>query len=107
MGLIIGNKNKGKEAILDLGLQRSIKGSSLYAVAKGAIDGGLKLNVSEKVLPSEERVKGKHISEYSKLLKKNKETYEKQYSKHIKQSVDPEEIDKKIEEIKNKILDKK
>ncbi len=65
-GLLIGKKaaeKKISEAILDTGLYPSTKGSRIYAVAKGVIDAGLKLPISEDILPSEERVKGKHISE--------------------------------------------
>jgi len=54
---------------LDLGLQKSVKGSSIYAVVKGVIDAGMKINVSKEVLPSEERISGKHIMDYSKKLK--------------------------------------
>lgn len=53
-------KQKIKEAIVDIGLQRSIKGSRIYAVVKGAIDGGLKIPCSEEMF-NEERIKGKHL----------------------------------------------
>ncbi len=63
-GLLIGKRaiEKGiKEAILDMGLHPSTKGSKIYACVKGALDAGLKVPVNEKVLPSEERIKGEHI----------------------------------------------
>ena len=63
LGLIIGTKNQGKEAILDIGLQKSVKGSSIYAAAKGAIDGGIKIKISKEIFPTEERISGKHISD--------------------------------------------
>jgi large subunit ribosomal protein L18 len=65
-GLLIGKiskKNKINEAVLDSGLYPSTKGNRIYAVVKGAIDGGLKIPINEEILPSEERIKGKHISE--------------------------------------------
>ncbi len=63
-GLLIGkNAGKIKEAILDAGLYQSTKGNKIYAVVKGAIDAGLKIPASEDILPSEDRIKGKHISE--------------------------------------------
>lgn len=65
-GLLIGKisqKNKINEAILDSGLYPSTKGSRIYAVVKGATDSGLKIPIDESILPSEERIKGKHISE--------------------------------------------
>lgn len=78
-GFLIANKAKGKikEAITDIGLQRSTKGSRLYATVKGAIDGGLKIKCSEEMLPMPERIKGAHLK--------------------------TKDIDKKIEEVKGKI----
>ncbi len=63
-GLLIGKRavEKGiKEAILDTGLHPSTKGSRIYACVKGALDAGLKVPISEEVLPSEERIRGEHI----------------------------------------------
>ncbi len=79
-GLLIASKAEGKikEAIVDIGLQRSTRGSRIYAVIKGAIEGGLKINCDEKMFPENERLKGAHLK--------------------------TKDIDKKIEEIKNKIL---
>jgi large subunit ribosomal protein L18 len=64
-GLLIGKKamkKKINEVILDAGLYPSTKGNRIYAAAKGAIDAGLKLPIGEEILPSEDRIKGKHIS---------------------------------------------
>jgi large subunit ribosomal protein L18 len=52
-----------KEAILDIGLYTSTKGGRMYAFAKGAIDAGLNVPCSEEMFPSEDRIKGLHISE--------------------------------------------
>ncbi|MFH1473717.1 MAG: 50S ribosomal protein L18 [Candidatus Aenigmatarchaeota archaeon] len=65
-GLLAGKKAKEKkivEAILDLGLQTSTKGSRLYAALKGVLDSGVNIPHSESILPKEDRIKGKHISE--------------------------------------------
>jgi len=77
-GFLLARKAKGKitDAILDIGLQRSTKGSRIYAAVKGAIDAGLQIKCSEKMW-NEERIRGKH-------LKKNVEK-------------DIEEVKKKIE----------
>ncbi|MDI6798803.1 MAG: 50S ribosomal protein L18 [Candidatus Aenigmarchaeota archaeon] len=69
-GLLIGKKalEKGiKEAVLDLGLYPSTKGSRIYATVKGAIDAGLNVAVSEEVLPSKERIRGLHIASLGKF----------------------------------------
>ena len=65
-GLLAGKKAREKnikEAVLDLGLQTSTKGSRLYAALKGVLDAGIIIPHSKEILPSEERIKGKHISE--------------------------------------------
>jgi large subunit ribosomal protein L18 len=65
-GLILGKKAAKiniKEVILDSGLHPSTKGSRIYALAKGVLDSGIKVPISEEVFPSEDRIKGKHISE--------------------------------------------
>lgn len=66
-GMLIAKKAKAKgvsKAILDLGLQTPLKGSKLFAAVKGAIDGGLEMNAGEEIFPSEDRIKGAHISSY-------------------------------------------
>ena len=61
-GLILGLKAKSKnikEAVLDLGLNRSVKGSVLYAALKGATENGLNVPHSEDILPKEKFLEGK------------------------------------------------
>ncbi len=65
-GFLAGKRAKEKninEAILDIGLQTSTKGSRIYAALKGVLDAGVKVPCSQEILPSEDRIKGKHISE--------------------------------------------
>ncbi len=50
-----------KEAVLDIGLHPPVKGSRLFAAAKGALDAGLSIPCSEEAFPSEERIAGKHL----------------------------------------------
>jgi len=52
-----------KECVLDLGLQTSTKGSRIYAALKGMLDAGLEIPHSPEILPSEDRIYGRHISE--------------------------------------------
>ena len=64
-GLLIGKKSLDKkinDAVLDSGLYPSVRGSRIYAVVKGAKNAGLNVPVDEKILPSEERIKGEHIA---------------------------------------------
>lgn len=79
-GLLAGKKAKQRkveEAVLDLGLQTKTKGSRLYAALKGVLDSGVNVPHSPEILPSEDRIRGSHISK---------------------------EIEKKFEDTKNKIV---
>ncbi len=69
-GMLIAKKageKKIKEVVLDTGLYTSTKGSRIYAVVKGVRDGGLQINVDEKMFPSEDRIAGKHIATQEKF----------------------------------------
>jgi len=96
-GLLIGQKakkNKIKDIVVDLGVQRTVKGSRLYATIKGIIDSGIEVPCSEDVFPSEERIKGEHIAKYSKA-----DTYKTQFSK-----VKPDKMVEDFEKVKEKIM---
>ncbi|NUN11328.1 50S ribosomal protein L18 [Candidatus Micrarchaeota archaeon] len=74
-GFLTGKKalNAGvKEFVLDVGLNPITKGNVLFAVLKGAIDAGLKANYSEDVLPSEDRMSGKHLKIEAKFAEAKK-----------------------------------
>ena len=100
-GLLLGKKAKGKQAILDLGLQAPIKGSRLYAALKGAIDGGVEIASSEENLPSQDRIMGKHISSYAKHLN---DEYEKIFSAYSKNKQDAKKFEEYFEKTKQTIL---
>ncbi len=70
-------EKKIKGAILDMGLYRNTKGSRIFAALKGAVDSGLAVPHSEDVLPSEERITGKHIPKGSDKLAKEFEEVRK------------------------------
>ena len=107
VGLLLAKeakKAKVAEAVYDIGRQTSVLGSRLYAVLKGAVDGGLEVPHSEEALPSEERIKGRHIAEYAKMLKaKEPETYKKRFAAMLKNGLNPEEIESHFDSIKKKI----
>lgn len=67
-GYGLGKNSKDyKEGILDIGLQRNISKSRLYAFVKGLIDSGFKIPMNEEVLPGEEFLNKKE--ETGKLIK--------------------------------------
>ena len=64
LGLLVAKRGlaKGvKKCIADFGLYTASKGNILFAVVKGAVDGGLDINVGEEKLPSKDRLTGKHL----------------------------------------------
>jgi large subunit ribosomal protein L18 len=60
--------------------------------------------LSEEAFPDENRINGTHVSKYAADLKKDKDLYEKRFSKLISKDLDPEDYPKHFEEIRNKIL---
>jgi large subunit ribosomal protein L18 len=108
IGVLAGikaKKVKVTDANVDFGLFYVTKGSRMYAVVKGVIEAGLKIECGEGVLPDEERVTGKHIANYAEKLKiENKKKYDSYYSQYHKSKVAPESIPKLVEDVKNKIL---
>lgn len=67
VGLLVGSKSKNKnvnELVLDIGLQNSVRGSRVYSVLKGCVDSGLNIPHSKDILPTLDRIKGKHIKDF-------------------------------------------
>ena len=107
-GLLLGKKalKEGyEEAILDIGLHGATKGAAVFAILKGTVDAGMDIPYGESILPEESRINGTHIKEYAELLKEeDSEEYNKQFSKYLKNGLNPEDLPEHFEEIKNKIL---
>ena len=107
VGLLIAQKakeNSISEAILDIGLNKAVPGSRLFAVLKGAIDNGLNIPHSADILPSDDRIAGKHVESYAQSMKEKKEEYDKRFSGYIKNQTDPSQISKQWESVKQKIM---
>ncbi len=93
-----------KEAILYIGLHRAVKGARVFAALKGALDAGLKVPHDPEILPSEERIKGLHITIYAKMLKDtDPATFERQFSGYLKSDFDPEKMAEAFEKVKERI----
>ncbi|GGM72077.1 hypothetical protein GCM10007108_07780 [Thermogymnomonas acidicola] len=52
-----------EEAVLDIGRRKLTRGGRITAVLKGAVDAGLYVPHDESILPSEDRIKGKHLKD--------------------------------------------
>jgi len=59
-------KAQQDSAVLDIGLNRATPGARVFAALKGAVDAGLDVPYGEEILPSEERLKGAHITAHNK-----------------------------------------
>lgn len=75
-GLSIGKKiieEKLETPIVDFGMIRSLNKTRAYAFLKGLIDAGIEIKYKEQSLPSEDRIKGKHMKkDFSKIFEEIK-----------------------------------
>ncbi len=103
-GLLLAKKaGKKLECVLDIGQYTSVKGSILYAAARGAADDGLTIPLSKEVVPSPQRIRGEHVASYAKHLKAHAEKYQKQFSAYLNAKLDPETLPVHFDQIKTKI----
>jgi large subunit ribosomal protein L18 len=105
-GLLCAKKAKsGQKAVFDMGMREPLRGTNTYSALKGAVDGGVQIPCDEGVFPPEERVNGTHIANYASLLKKGDEAaFKKQFSKYIKDKLDPTKMPGEFEKVKKGIL---
>lgn len=105
-GLLLGKKVKTSglnELVMDIGLNASVRGSRIYAVLAGILDSGIELPHKQEILPSKERIVGKHISDFASKIKE-KGNFEKQFSGYIKNNLNTEDIIKNFEDVKSEII---
>jgi len=94
-------------AIVDIGLIQPIPGSRIFSAVKGAIDAGLSVPCSDKMLPGEKRLRGEHIAGYAKDLSKNQpSTFERQFGKVSKGRTDLTQLPNMYETTKKQIESK-
>ena len=55
-------QNGVKKAVLDVGRADTKPGGRIFASLKGLVDGGMEIPHSDSIFPSDERIKGAHIS---------------------------------------------
>lgn len=92
------------EAIVDIGLIQPIPGSRIFSAVKGAIDAGLSITCSDKMFPTEKRIKGEHIAGYAKDLSKNQpSSFQQQFGKVSKGRVDLTQLPSMYDATKKKI----
>lgn len=89
-----------KEVFLDIGLNTPVHGSKIFSALKGAVDSGIQVKFDEKAFPKQDRIEGKHIEEYAKMLG---EDAKKKFSEYYKKGVDPSKISEYFAKTKKSI----
>ena len=98
VGYLLGKKLNGKvdEAMSDIGRRSPSHGGVVFACLKGVADAGVNMALSDKAVPSEDRISGKIIDSYAK------ENADK-FSQYTKAGITPGEIEKAFEKAKTEI----
>ncbi len=94
-----------KEALLDIGLKSSSKGSRLYAVLKGLVDSGLDVPHSPDNLPSDDRLSGTHVSTYARSLSaQSSDQYKKHFSRYLTRGLKPEDLSAHFKQVREQVM---
>ena len=107
-GLVAGLKAKKlgiAYAVPDIGLNRPVRGSRIFAAIKGLRDAGIEVPASEEVLPSEDRIRGEHIAKYASMLyEESPALFNSRFSSMLARGLDPRNLPEHFEEVKRKII---
>lgn len=107
VGLLCGYRaldSNIEECVLDIDRFVSSPQAKIFAVLKGALDAGLNIPHGEKVLPTEERCAGEHISSYAQKL--SGEEYQSQFSNYLEKDLSPEDLPEHFKQVKSAITTK-
>lgn len=98
-GMLLAKKAgmKDKECILDIGIYRPVKGSVVFAAAKGSKDNGMAIAANIEI--DEKRLSGKHIAEYAKAG-----AGKVQFAAYSKANFDVQKLDEKFEAVKKQLM---
>lgn len=100
-GMLLAKKinDKKSDFVLDIGLYRPVKGSVIFAAAKGFQDSGTKLHGNIEF--NEARLNGSHIADYASKIGEN---YKVRFSSYVKSGFDAKGINQKFESVKKQIM---
>lgn len=103
-GMLLAKKVNDKKAdfILDLGLYRPVKGSVIFAAAKGFKDNGA--NLHGDIEFDNARLSGTHIANYASNAKET--DYNSRFSSYIKSGFDVKGMPQKFESVKKDLANK-
>lgn len=93
-------------ALLDIGLVRTTTGNKVFAVMKGAVDGGMDIPHNEKRFPAyskedgfeaeelKNRILGTHVSEYmTYLMEEDEDAYQRQFARFISDGIEADDVE--------------
>ncbi|KXB05842.1 hypothetical protein AKJ51_04670 [candidate division MSBL1 archaeon SCGC-AAA382A20] len=107
VGLLCGYRAKEtgvNECILDIDRYVASPQAKIFAILKGGVEAGLDIPHKKRILPSEERCKGEHISNYAQKLKsEEEEKYKSQFSSYIRRDLPPEDLPDHFKKVKEAI----
>lgn len=102
---VLAVKKGVKEVIPDIGLHKASRGARVFAAMKGLLDAGVQIPVSEEVIPSQERIEGRHVAEYAeKLSIEDEELFRRHFGQYLKRGLDPRNLPQHFREVREKIL---
>ncbi|HID60764.1 MAG TPA: 50S ribosomal protein L18 [Hadesarchaea archaeon] len=90
---------------LDIGTYDVAPQAKVFAVLRGAIDAGLNIPHDGRILPKEDRITGKHISQYAdKLKKEDPKAYQAKFSSYLARGIPPEQMSVHFNAVKQAII---
>jgi large subunit ribosomal protein L18 len=111
VGYLCGMRAKQKkisECILDVGIL--VHKHRVFSAFRGFLDAGITVPHGDSIFENlhiDSRMNGAHIKQYAELIKKkSKKKYEKEFSRYLKNGVDPTKITEDFDKVKNSITKK-
>lgn len=113
----INDEKRPFRALLDVGIKATTTGSRVFAVMKGATDGGLDVPHNERRFPGYDRegkefdaethkgrIMGEHIAEYMREMEEDdEENYKKHFADYIKADLDADDLEDLYEKVHSSI----
>jgi len=109
----IDDNKRPFRCLLDVGIKATTTGSRLFAVMKGAADGGLDIPHNERRFPGYDRdgkeydaevhkgrIFGEHIAEYMREMEEDdEENYQKYFSEYLKNELEADDLEELYEKV--------
>jgi len=113
----VNEEKKPFRCLLDVGIKNTTTGARVFAVLKGASDGGLDIPHSNKRFPGynrdtntfeaeahKEKIFGEHVAEYMREMEEDdEENYKKHFAKYIEAEVGADDLEGLYEEVHKSI----